>query len=46
MEVLILIIYNLITLVLPVILFFVCLYVAVACIVRAVDEYKKQNRGR
>ncbi len=46
MEVLILIIYNLITLVIPTILFIVCLLVVIASIARIVDVYKNQNRGR
>ncbi len=45
MEVLILIIYNLITLVIPAILFIICLLVVVASIARIVDVYKNQYRG-
>ena len=45
MEVLILIIYNLITLVIPAILFIIYLLVVVASIARIVDVYKNQYRG-
>lgn len=46
MEYLLIMIYNFFTLILPVILLFVCMYFMVAFFSKAVEEYRKQNRNR